>query len=322
MKKLLVICGPTATGKTDLAVFLAKKFNGEIVSADSRQVYKGLNIGTGKDIPKNANIKYLWIKRYGFYEIKGIRVWGYDLADPRHSFSVSQYLTFANRIIEDILKRGKLPILTGGTGLYIKGVIDGIPTAEVPRSSRLRKSLEEKKPGELFEVLAQIDPVKAAGMNTSDKRNPRRLIRAIEVATWFIDHSKKSKKSEEKKTGYDMLEIGLMADEKHLFARIEKRVSSRFREKLKDEIAELLKNHIDWNMQSMTSMGYSQWRDFFEGSRSETEVINIWKNEEKKYVRRQMVWFKKDGRVKWFDIAGKNYPGDVVKVVERWHNTT
>jgi tRNA dimethylallyltransferase len=134
--KLLVICGPTSTGKTILAISLAKKFNGEIVSADSRQVYKGLDIGTGKDLPKNAKIKYLWMKKFGFYEIKGIKIWGYDLADPRHSFSVSQYLRFAERVISDISKRGKLPILVGGTGLYIKGVVDGIPTAEIPKNKK------------------------------------------------------------------------------------------------------------------------------------------------------------------------------------------
>lgn len=322
MNKLLVICGPTSTGKTTLAISLAKKLNGEIVSADSRQVYKGLDIGTGKDLPKGAKLKYLWIKRFGYYEIHGVKVWGYDLADPRHSFSVSQYLKFADRAIADIVKRGKISILVGGTGFYIKGVIDGIPTAEVPKSSHLRKSLETKNPGELFEMLAQMDSIKAAEMNLSDKKNPRRLIRAIEIATWKINHGAKESEVRKKKSKFNVLQIGLMANEKILGEKIEERVSERFKECLKNEIAGLLKNHVDWNMQSMSSMGYGEWRDFFEGRKSEVQVINEWIIEEKKYVKRQMVWFKKDNRIAWFDITNANYPVNVEKFVEKWHNTT
>jgi len=320
MNKLLVICGPTATGKTQLAVSLAKKFNGEIVSADSRQVYKCLDIGTGKDLPKGAKLKYLWIKKIGFYEIRGVKVWGYDLADPRHSFNVSQYLRFADRIIIDIIKRGKLPILVGGTGLYIKGVIDGIPTAEIPKNNRLRRNLDEKSPADLFDMLAQIDSIKAAGMNFSDKKNPRRLMRAIEVATWQISHNLKELNVIKKKNYFDVLQIGLFANDKYLFKKINQRVSERFKERLKNEIADLLKNHVDWNMQSMSSIGYSQWKDFFEGNKSEKSVIETWENEEKKYVKRQMIWFKKDKRISWFNIADSDYPENVEKIVKKWHN--
>ena len=320
MNKLLVVCGPTSTGKTGLAISLAKKFNGEIVSADSRQVYKGLNIGTGKDLPKGAKLKYLWMKRFGYYEIKDVKIWGYDLADSRHSFSVSQYLKFAERIIADIIKRGKLPILVGGTGLYIKGVIDRISTAEVPKSGALRKSLEDKSPEELFENLAQIDSIKAAVMNVSDKKNPRRLVRAIEIAMWRVNHGSKGSEMKNKRIDLDVLQIGLAANEKYLNNKIEQRVSERFKEKLKNEIANLLKNHVDWEMQSMSSMGYGEWRDFFEGRKSEKEVIETWEKEEKKYVKRQITWFKKDGRIKWFDITNKDYPESVEKIVEKWHN--
>lgn len=321
MNNLLVVCGPTATGKTSLAISLAKKFNGEIVSADSRQVFKGLNIGTGKDLPKGAKMKYLWIKKFGYYEIGGIKIWGYDLADPRHSFSVSQYIKYAERIIADIVKRGKLPIIVGGTGLYIKGIIDGIPTADIPRNNRLRKSLNEKPESELFELLAKMDPIKAAAMNASDKKNPRRLIRAVEIATWHITHEKDGHKVKTPRKGWNVLQIGLMAGANYLDRKIEQRVSERFKERLKDEIASLLKNHVDWKMQSMSSMGYGQWQDFFEGRKSETDVIKTWEVEEKKYVKRQVVWFKKDKRIKWFDVTDKKYPENVEKMIEKWHNS-
>ena len=318
MEKLLVVCGPTATGKTRLGIKLAKKINGEIISADSRQVYRGLNIGTGKDLPKGAKMKFLWMKKFGYYDISGVKVWGYDLADPRHSFNISQYLRFAERITADIIKRGKTPILVGGTGLYIKGVVDGIPTAEIPRISRLRKSLERKSVDELFENLSLLDPIKSAAMNSSDKKNPRRLVRAIEIANWKITHS--GAVSHLKKPVYDILQIGITANEKYLFQKIEQRVSERYKEKLKDEIAILLKNHVDWNMQSMSSMGYGEWRDFFEGRKSEVEVIHLWEKEEKRYVKRQMTWFKKDKRIKWFDTTSPDYPENVEKIVLAWHN--
>lgn len=318
--KLLVICGPTASGKTNLAISLAKKFNGEIISADSRQVFKGLNIGTGKDLPKGAKMKHLWIKRFGYYEVGGVKIWGYDIADPRHNFSVSQYLKFAKRVISDISKRGKLPILVGGTGLYIKGVIDGIPTVDIPVNTRLRKGLEDKTPIQLFETLAQIDSIKAAGMNASDKKNPRRLIRAIEIATWKMNHGGSEFVSEKNGVSHDVLQIGLTADETYLNNKIEIRVSKRFKERLKDEIAGLLKSHVSWEMQSMSSMGYGEWKDFFEGRKSEIDVIKVWEAEEKKYVRRQMIWFKKDKRIKWFDIRSKDYSENVEKTVDTWHN--
>jgi tRNA dimethylallyltransferase len=322
MQKLLVICGSTSTGKTTLAISLAKKFNGEIISADSRQVYKKLDIGTGKDLPKGAKIKYSWFAKYGYYEVSGVKIWGYDLADPRHGFSVSQYLKFAERIISDIRKRGKFPILVGGTGLYIKGVIDGIPTAKIPNNLSLRKSLEIKTSEELFEMLAQIDSCKAGQMNSSDKKNPRRLIRAIEVATWKMSNTKKEKNFEKKKILQNILEIGLVAPETFINKKIQIRIKERLKEGIKNEIERLLKSHVNWDMQSMSSMGYRQWKDYFEGKKPESYVIKEWTDEEIKYVKRQMVWFKKNKKINWFDITDKDYPENVEIFVKKWHNTT
>jgi tRNA dimethylallyltransferase len=321
MNKLLVVCGPTSTGKTTLAIELAKKFNGELISADSRQVYKGMDIGTGKDLPKGSKIKLPWFQKYGYYEISGAKIWGYDIADPRHEFNVGQYIKFAERIISDIRKRGKLPILVGGTGLYMKGVIDGIPTASIPKNNLLRKTLERSTPEELFEKLAQMDSLKAGQMNASDKKNPRRLIRAIEVAMWKINNIKREKEIEKKKRHFEVLMIGLTAPEKFISKRIELRVAGRVKAGIKKEVETLLKNHVSWNMPSMFSMGYRQWKDYFDNKKTEAEVVKDWEGEEKKYVKRQMVWFKKDKRIRWFDITVSGNAKNVEKSVERWYST-
>lgn len=327
MKKLLVICGPTATGKTNLALRLAssigrsssgrKKFKGELVSADSRQVYVGMDIGTGKDLPKNSKFQKSKTPSIGgFYEVDGVKIWGYDLVDPKEGFSVAQYLKIAEKMIEDIWKREKLPILVGGTGLYIKGVVDGIATVTIPRNVVLRKYLEEKNAKELFEMLATLDPIKAGSMNLSDRKNPRRLIRAIEIA----DRKIKSKGGKDRKLlADDVLIIGLISPNKVLNGKIDKRVDKRIKQGFEDEIRALFKKGLSWDKQSMTSLGYRQWRDFIEGLATKDEVLEKWKREEKKYAKRQITWFKKDKRINWFDITKKGWEKEVEKLVKEWY---
>jgi tRNA dimethylallyltransferase len=302
MEKLLVICGPTATGKTSLGISLAKKFNGEIISADSRQVYKNMDIGTGKD--------------WG----EGVAIWGYDLVSPKEEFSVSKYLKFAQKTISDIEHRGKLPILVGGTGLYVKGVIDGIPTVDVPKNKKLRKNLEDLGHEELYEHLSQIDSFKAGSMNSSDKKNPRRLIRAIEVATWMIDNSKKD--LPQNKKIFDTLIIGLTAASEFLEKRINRRVEERINQGFENEIKKLIDSGVDWDDQSMMSLGYRQWRDYVEGAVDRDTAISEWKKEERKYARRQMVWWKKESRINWFDIGKPQYQEKVEKLVKKWYTVS
>ena len=300
--KLLVICGQTGTGKTSLAIHLAKKFNGELISADSRQVYKGLDIGTGKDLKEIERSK--------------IKIWGYDLVDPKKNFSVGNYIRFAQKATLDIQKRGKLPILVGGTGLFIKAVTDGIPTAFVPRNLKLRKNLEEKGTGDLFEILAQLDPIKAGSMNRSDKLNPRRLIRGIEVASWKLE--RKTPRLF-KKPKYQLLEIGLQTSLDSLSKKIEKRVDKRINDGVEEEIKKLLSSGISWDSQSMTSLGYRQWRDYFGKKVTKKEVVNNWKKEELRYAKRQLAWFKKDARINWFDSQDGNLYKKVEELVKKWY---
>lgn len=304
MKKVLVVCGPTATGKTFLALKLAKKFNGELISADSRQIYRGLDIGTGKDLRKIP---------------KWATVWGYDLAGPKEEFGVSKYIAFANKAIEDIWSRDKIPILVGGTGFYIKGVIDGIPTVDVPRNKKLRERLSEKTSEDLYEMLSQIDAIRAGSLNSSDKRNPRRLVRAVEVATWMIDNSKKLPKGNESHRDRSVLFIGLCAEKEILFKNIERRVEKRVGAGLEREIRGLLSSGVTWRMQSMSSLGYRQWKDFFKNKKSKEVVIDDWKKEEKRYARRQITWFKKDRRLHWFDITEKKLINNVEILVKKWY---
>jgi tRNA dimethylallyltransferase len=318
INKLLIICGPTATGKTKLGLSFAKKFNGEIISADSRQVYKGMNIGTGKDLPVNLKFKISNLKLGGAYEVNGVAVWGYDLVSPKNEFSVSKYLKFAQKIISDIESRGKLPILVGGTGLYIKGVIDGIPTVNVPRNKKLRENLENLNATQLYETLSQIDSFKAGSMNSSDNKNPRRLIRAIEVATWMIDNSRKG--LPQSKETYDTFFVGLNAPTEFLNERINKRVDERIERGFESEVKKLINSGVDWGDQSMQSLGYRQWRDFAEGAVDKETAISEWKKEERKYSKRQLTWWKRDNRINWFNIQDGEYQKKVENLVKRWYS--
>jgi len=303
IKSLLVICGPTATGKTSLALKLVRKLNGEIISADSRQIYKGFDIGTGKDLPQIPK----WVK-----------VWGYDLVGPKEEFSVSKYIAFAQKALAGIWSKGKLPILVGGTGLYIKAVVDGIPTAFIPKNFELRENLKDKSTDELFESLAQLDSVRAASMNASDKKNPRRLVRAIEIAQWRLSGVEPKRKVVKPDS---VLFIGLNAPREKLFKVIGERVEKRLREGLVGEVKDLLKSGVSWEDQAMTSLGYRQWRGYFEEKETLPEATKNWLREEQKYAKRQFAWFKRDKRIHWFDITEREFNENVEKLVKKWYKS-
>lgn len=306
MKKLLVICGPTATGKTSLGISLAKLFKGEIVSADSRQVYKQMDIGTGKE----------W---------GDVKIWGYDLVDPKDGFSVSEYFNQMKWVIEDIWSRDKLPIIVGGTGLYIKSLIDGIQTVDIPKNINLRKTLEELSVDVLFEKLATLDSTKAAALNSSDRQNPRRLVRAIEVASWKIENETKNSEVTKRinilSDDVSVLQIGLSSNLDFLKMKIKERVMDRINNGFIDEVEELLKNGVSWKMQSMKSLGYKESEAFFKQGLSFEEFVEIWERNEINYVKRQMTWFKKDKRISWFDIQDQNYLKDLENMVKKWYST-
>lgn len=323
--KLIIICGPTATGKTALALKLAHDLNGELVSADSRQVYKGMDIGTGKDLPKNAKFQnYLYRFRIkpgmtdaGYYEIDGIKLWGLDVIEPTQEFSVAQYVKFTHHLIDDIQSRRKLPILVGGTGFYIKAVVDGIGTLEVPKDEQWRRQSITWTDEKLYEYLNTLDEQKARAMNESDRKNPARLVRAIEVAMWNKEQSIRNK--EHTKLDADALFIGLTAPKNILDARIRERVEKRIEQGIQNEIKNLLEKGISWNMQSMNTLGYKEWRGYFEGTLPLESVKMQWIHDEIHYAKRQMTWFKKDPRIQWFDVSTERFEKEVEKLVTSWH---
>jgi len=170
--KILIICGPTATGKTKFGIEIAKKFNGEIVSADSRQVYKGKNLVYGKDLPRESK----WVDaKPGYWDLGYTKIWLYDVVSPSEEFSVALWHDLAIQVIEDILSRQKLPIITGGTGLFIKSITHNLTDIYAPRNMLIRNELVNKSIEYLFGYLKRIDPNRANRLNESDQKNPRRL---------------------------------------------------------------------------------------------------------------------------------------------------
>lgn len=335
MQKLLVICGPTGTGKTALGIHLAKKFDGEIVSADSRQVYKGLDIVTGKDIPENSNFQFSILKgrkRIGYWKLTDdTKLWLVDVVEPTEKFSVAAYQQLATLVIDDIWQRGSLPIMVGGTGLYIKAMIDGIDTLGVPPNPALRISYNRKTTEELYDTLFRLDPGAAAALNASEIKNRQRLIRKIEIAqagknAVRTGNSRDSQTSQPSQTWRhsqrrDVLLVGLTVPYQVLRERIERRIDQWVVGGAEDEVAGLLQRGLSWDSQAMSSIGYRQWKPYFEKTKTKEEVIKKWKKEEWQYAKRQMTWFKKDKRIKWFDIGHDDWREQVDKLVGSWYDS-
>ncbi len=325
MSKLLIICGPTATGKTDIGVRLAHRLNGEIISADSRQVYRGMDIGTGKDIPvsskfKSQNAKFkIKNKRLqiGFREKDGIPIWLVDIVKPDYRFNVGEYADLAQVVVQDIQQRNKLPILVGGTGLYIRSVVEPLTHITVPPNQRLRKKLESLNIEELQGELRGLNESKLENLNQSDRQNPRRLVRAIEIAAWH----KKHKQTQRSHVIHDLLLIGLTSSQKNLFERIDQRVEVRFKSGMADEVRSLLHRGYNWTFPSMTATGYRQEYEFIFGKKDQIQTIQDWQNEEHQYAKRQLTWFKKYPQIKWFDIAEKDCQNNIFTTVKKWYNS-
>jgi tRNA dimethylallyltransferase len=312
MEKLLVVIGPTGTGKTNLALELAKKFNGELVSADSRQIYAGMDVGTGKEI---QNSKLEIQKEQNKWVVGGIPIHLYDVITPDKTFSVAQYQQLAYEAISEIHKKNKLPILVGGTGLYIRAVVEGLKIPKAAPNKKLRADLEPLPMQILNQKLEKIDPELAEKI---DKDNRRRIVRALEV--YHQTGQPLSKLKGKYKVKYDALKIGLSATRSYLYARADFRVDEWLSKGFIDEVKKLLKVGYK-NTTALTSLGYRQITMFLQDQISLEEARRRIKFEHHAYIRRQITWFRKETGVFWYDIAESNYKNDVYEKVNEWLQT-
>ncbi len=283
---LIVIAGPTASGKTALSVDVAKAVGGEIVSADSMQIYKYMNIGTAK--PTDA-------------EKKGIPHHMMDFLEPTVNFSVADYCQMAGEIIRDIYERGKMPVMVGGTGLYIDSLVNGVDFGEEQGDEKIREELAElaEKEGNeaVHKILEEIDPETAGKYHPN---NLRRIIRAIEVyKTQGKTVSEKEK--EEKNSPYDTLYFCIDWDRSVLYDRINRRVDIMVEDGLIEEVKDLLNRDIDPKSTAMQSIGYKEFYGYLKGEITLEEALDTVKQSSRRYAKRQLTWFKRNKDIHWLN---------------------
>ncbi len=292
MKKVLFIVGPTGVGKTALAFNLASKFNGTLVSADSIQVFKGLDIVSGKDLPKD----YSYHAGY-FTHSSRPSICLLDLVEPTTQFSVSDFYKKATEKISEIHNAGKLPIVVGGTGLYVEVLLNGLKSNAKP-NLELRKKLELLT---VFELQKLIPVEKLKGLNDSDRNNKRRLIRTIEVL------KQKPKSTSNRLKNFESMVLGLRCDRDTLKGRIEERVNIRLKEGALGEADKLLKNYENLTNQVRDANGYKQLFMFLRNEINYDEAIYRWKISEYRHAKNQMTWFQKYGDVEWLQAPEDAY---------------
>jgi len=287
--RLIVILGPTASGKTGWSLRLAKKIGGEIISADSKQIYKKMDIGTAKESGE-------W-RRVGFRQvffIDGIAHHLIDFLDPGKQFTIAQFRDKGLKYVKLAQKNKHQPIIVGGTGLYISALIDNLQIPRIPANKKLRESLEEKDKDELFRLLKSMDEASA---NKIDKNNKRRVIRALEVS--ILSGKPFSQQRLKGEPLFDVLKIGIEVSNDELYDRIDNRIDKMMEKGLLEEVKNLVKQKYSWDLPSMSAIGYSQFKDYLEGKISLEDAVNLLKRDTKHYSKRQMTWFRRDKEIKW-----------------------
>jgi len=296
MKKIIIICGPTGIGKTTFAISVARRFNGEIIGADSMQIYKHMNIGTAKPEPE---------------ELSQIPHHLVDFLDPKDDFDAGQYVKAADKSIEDMTTRGKIPIITGGTGLYIKALLYGLFRSEPiceKTLSQLTRDLGEAGSLNLYQKLEKCDPKSAQKIHPNDSF---RVIRALEVyQTTGQRISDRQKNHDFDDLRYNSMKIGLTMDREKLYDRINKRVDVMLNQGLLNEVTTLVENGYSFDLKPMQSIGYKHMGMFIENKVSWEEAVRLLKRDTRRYAKRQFTWFRKDKEIIWFqpsqfDLAEK-----------------
>ena len=296
--KIIVILGQTSTGKSDFAVEIAKQINGEIISADSRQVYKGMDLGTGKITKK---------------EMKGIPHYLLDIFSPSKVFTVNIFQKLASKKIEEIVKKGKVPIICGGTGFYIDALINGIIFPEVAPNKELRKSLEDKTNEQLFVILEKLDKNRAENI---DKNNKVRLIRAIEIAKALgkvpvLQTSNICKND-------SVIKIGLTLPSEILKERIKARLLSRIKKGMIKEVKELHNNGASWKRLNSFGLEYRHVALYLQNKIKKDEMIEKLNTDIWHFAKRQKTWFKRDQNILWIDPRKKSDELRVKKSIKRF----
>jgi len=280
--KIIVVLGPTSSGKSDLAVDIAKKYNGEIISADSRQVYKDLDIGTGKITKK---------------EMRGIPHYLLDVVKPQTVFTAAKFKKLAEKKINEILEKGKVPILCGGTGFYIQTIVNNPLTDNIKPDNKLRKELEKLSVDELFKKLKKLDPKKS---KTIDSKNSRRLVRAIEIA---LQSNTKKSSPITKSPNYEFLQIGIKTEKEILEERIKARLIKRIKQGMIKEAEKVHKNGLTWKRMDSLGLEYRYLAKYLKGEITKEEMIELLNIKIRQYAKRQKTWFKRDKRIKWFELG-------------------
>ncbi|WP_090633074.1 tRNA (adenosine(37)-N6)-dimethylallyltransferase MiaA [Neobacillus massiliamazoniensis] len=287
-QKLLVIIGPTAVGKTKLSIELAKRFNGEIISGDSMQIYRGMDIGTAK-IKKN--------------EMGGIPHHLLDIRDPEEKFSVAEFQQLVRSKISEIAKKGKLPMIVGGTGLYIQSVLYDYQFSDAPADEGFRKELEEKVKERgsqiLHQELVEIDPESASHIHPN---NARRVIRALEIYHCTGKTMSEYQEKQQPDLLYDTALVGLTMERELLYERINLRVEMMLEEGLLDEVKRLYQQNLR-DCQSIQAIGYKEIYEYLDGLVALEQAVDQLKQNSRRYAKRQFTWFKNKMDVKWFDMT-------------------
>jgi tRNA dimethylallyltransferase len=298
---VLAIVGPTASGKTPVSLLLAERLNGEIVSADSRQIYKYLDIGTAKPTPADrARVKHHFI----------------DILELGEEYSAGQFGQEARRVIERMFQRGKLPILVGGSGLYVKAVVDGLfegPGRDPDVRSRLSEQMGREGVGSLLEALKKVDPSAVASMT---EVKPRRLIRALEVYAITGKPISEFHAEQETKPKFKAVQVGLDWKRAELYDRINERVDRMIAGGLVDEVKRLRARGYNRHLNALNTVGYKEVFDYLEGSCSLEDAVRLIKQNTRRYAKRQLTWFRADRRIRWVSMSAASL-SEVAKEIEK-----
>lgn len=299
-QKVVVIAGPTGVGKTALSIALAKRLNGEIISGDSIQVYRGMDIGSAKITPE---------------QMQGIPHHLIDELDYRQEYNVKLFQQRCRKAIDQIAKRGRLPIICGGTGLYIKAALYDYQFAEEPGDTEYERFLSSLSSDQLYGALQLVDP---KACETIHPHNRRRVIRALLIA-----HNGEAKSAIVERQKHEMLYdgflIGLTMPREQLYAQIDRRVDQMLEAGLLEEIRGLIRSDADWELRSFQGIGYKEWKPYFQGEASEEACREAVKKHSRQFAKRQYTWFKNQFSVHWFDVSEAAWKQRLMKQIMEWN---